>query len=79
MNNRNKRPSTEVWEWGRLGKLLGIHVLRGGWRVQTGLARQEEALYIRPAGSALGVRGIVLLKVGACLRIAWEVCENTDS
>ena len=30
-------------EQGRLGKLLQLHVIRAGWRVQTGFERKEEA------------------------------------
>lgn len=55
-----------MWGQGRLEKLLVTHVLRAGWRVQTGLVRKEEAPSKWPCrlctgGCLLGV----LLKVGS--------------
>lgn len=53
MNNRGKgrKENTEVWEQGRLGKLLVLHKTRAGRRVQmrvkrlcTGCARGSVAL-----------------------------------
>lgn len=57
---KQESPSTEVWEQGRLGKLLVIHVLRAGWRVQTGLARKEEVPSKRPCRLCTGVLGALL-------------------
>lgn len=44
MNNRRRGrrkriAKCRVWEQGRVGKLLVLHKMRAGWRVQMGLER----------------------------------------
>lgn len=66
MNNRRKgRENKNGQAQDRQGKLLVLHTIRAGWRVQTGLEKKEEAI-LHGASETLhwGLMGQCCLKWG---------------
>lgn len=79
MNNRSRNRQAHRYE-SRAGRVAATASCDSS-RVESAAREREERGHFTKGlgGSALGVLGVVLLKLGSYIRIICEACKNADS